>query len=55
MNTDENIYEGADAQKSIQYTVGKMTFIVTPVYRENSNKTIYKLLLDLMRKDAEKH
>ena len=41
--------------ESIEYKVGKMTFIVTPVYREDSDKTIHDLMLNLMKKDSEKH
>jgi hypothetical protein len=37
----------------IEYEVGKITFIVTPVYREDSDKTIHDIMLSLMKKDEE--
>jgi hypothetical protein len=40
-------------QEPITYNVGKITFIVTPVYREDSNKTIHDILLGWMIKDSE--
>ena len=39
----------------ITYKVDKMTFIVTPVYREGDGKTIHELLIDLMRSNSETH
>ena len=41
--------------ETVTYNVDKMTFIVTPVYREGSGKTIHDLLLNLMKKDSENH
>jgi hypothetical protein len=40
-------------QKPHTYQVGKITFIVTPVYREEPEKTIHDVLLSLMKKDEE--
>jgi len=37
------------------YKVDKMTFIVTPVYREGDGKTIHELLIDLMKSNSETH
>ena len=34
------------------YKVGKITFIVTPVYRSGQGETIYEILLKLMKADA---
>lgn len=40
-------------KESITYKIDKMTFIVTPVHRENSGKTIHDLILNLMKKIAK--
>ena len=39
---------------SYEYKVGKRVFIVTPVYREDTSKTIHDVLLKQMKKDIEK-
>jgi len=41
-------------EKTITYKVGKMTFHVEPVYKEDSGKSIHDLVLNLMKKDSEK-
>ena len=41
-------------QECTTYKVDKMTFIVTPVYRENGNKTVHDIILGLMIIDREK-
>jgi hypothetical protein len=40
-------------EEDITYNVDKMTFIVTPVYRDDSGKTVHDILLNLMEKDGE--
>jgi hypothetical protein len=40
-------------QKQIHYTVDKITFIVTPLYRE-TGETIDDILLKLMKHETEK-
>jgi hypothetical protein len=37
----------------IVYQIDKMTFVVTPVHRDGSGKTIHDILLSLMEKDCE--
>ena len=44
-----------ETQREHEYNVGKMTFVVSPVYREDSGKTIHDLILNLMKKDTENH
>jgi len=39
--------------KPIQYKVGKMTFVVTPVHREEPDQTIHDALYRLMKKETE--
>jgi hypothetical protein len=39
----------------ITYKVDKMTFIVTPIYRNDPGKTIHDLLVDLMTSNSESH
>ena len=40
---------------SYEYTVDNRVFTVIPVYREDTEKTIYDALLNLMKKDSENH
>ena len=42
-------------QKPITHQAGKITFIVTPVYSENSGKTIHESIFALMKKECDKH
>jgi hypothetical protein len=35
------------------YAFEKITFVVTPVYNENSNTTIHDIVLSLILKDGE--
>ena len=44
----------ASEQNPLTYKVDKMTFIVSPVYRESDGKTIPELLLNLMLTEADK-
>lgn len=37
------------------YHVGKITFLVTPIYREGKSETIISILLKLMKADIESH
>ena len=43
------------AEQAHEYRVGNRVFVVTPIYREDSGKTVYDALLNLMKKDSEKH
>jgi hypothetical protein len=38
--------------ETFTYTVNKMTFIVTPKYREDGQKNIGEILLEMMLKDT---
>ena len=38
--------------KPIEYNVDKMVFVVTPVHREESDRTVHDVLLNLMKRDA---
>ena len=40
------------APPTYEYKVDKTTFIVTPVYKKNSTKTIEEALLNLIKKDC---
>ena len=42
-------------QEPITHQAGKITFIITPVYSENSGKTIHESLFSLMKRDHDKH
>ena len=42
-----------EQNNDITYMVDKMTFIVTPVYREDSEKTVHDILLNLMERDCD--
>ncbi|MCL1820799.1 MAG: hypothetical protein FWG36_09105 [Oscillospiraceae bacterium] len=37
------------------YKIDNKVAIVTPVYREDSDKTIHDILISLMKKDSKKH
>ena len=39
---------------SITYQVGKIKFIVTPVYQTNNGESLATILLRLMKADAER-
>jgi hypothetical protein len=51
--TQPDISEQAMPDDAITYNVDKMTFIVTPVYRDGSGKTVHDILLNLMERDCE--
>jgi len=52
--TDVAHAKNTGKQKPITHQAGKVTFIVTPIYQENSGKTIHESLLSLMKKDCDK-
>lgn len=39
--------------ENISYNVENMTFIVTPVYRDDKGQTIHDILLNLMERECE--
>ena len=39
----------------IEYQIGKRVFVVTPVYREDSGKTIYDAIRNLIKNDSKNH
>jgi len=45
----------AKEPETVEYQVDKMLFVVTPVYREDSGKTIYDILFDWIKRDIENH
>jgi len=53
--TDTAHVKSKKNQKPIILQAGKITFIVTPVYSENSGKTIHESLFTLMKKEYDKH
>ena len=59
MEETKSAIESVDSEDSlntgndITYELDKMTFIVTPVYRDGSGKTIHDILLNLMERDCE--
>ena len=40
--------------KRIEYRVGNMVFIVTPVYKEAQGESVAAILLKLMQADAQR-
>lgn len=55
-NIDEtSLTDGVPKKNSQVYTVGKMTFIVTPVYREGIGKPLHEILIDLMINESTNH
>ena len=36
------------------YRVGKITFVVTPIYQNDKGETIFSILLKLMKSDIER-
>ena len=59
MSGTSMISESIDREQSkntgneVTYEVDKMTFVVTPVYRDGTGRTIHDILLNLMEKDSE--
>ena len=51
--TPSDVLKQTKPGESISYTIDKITFIVTPVYRDGDGKTVHDILLDLMEKDCE--
>ena len=44
----------ADSKCEVQtYRVGKITFVVTPKYRNDKGETIFSILLKLMKSDIK--
>jgi len=41
--------------ETVEHRIGKMVFVVTRVFREDSDKTIHDILLGWMKKDIENH
>ena len=41
-------------RKQIEYRVGNMIFIVTPVYKEAQGESVAAILLKLMQDDAQR-
>ena len=37
----------------ITYDTGKSKIIINPIYNENNGKPLFKILLDIMKNDAE--
>ncbi len=44
----------ATKNETIIYKLGKITFIVTPVYKEERGESLAAILLRLMKADAER-
>ena len=52
MNENENIKkDNAELEQSKQYDIDKNTFVVKPVFKENSTDTLGTVLLRLMTSD----
>ena len=46
--------KAATTAPTYEYKLDKITFIVEPVYREDSGKSIHDFILNLMKNDVEK-
>ena len=46
-------FEQAKEPKTYEHQVDKMQFIVTPIYRDDSDKTIHDILLSWIKRDIE--
>ena len=44
--------EEQECGTSIEYQVGKYTFVVLPVFDKKSDKTIHDIIFELMKKDS---
>lgn len=53
-NTLPGTPDRAEGTEAITYRIGKMEFVITPVYNESAGKSIHNLLLALMKRDGEK-
>jgi len=49
----ESITATSNTATPIKYDMEKITFIVNPIYNDDSNKTIHDLLLNLMQRNSE--
>jgi hypothetical protein len=52
-DTPSAVFEQTKPGEHISYDIGKITFIVTPVYRDGEGKTVHDILLNLMENDCE--